>query len=55
MRKDVGSKIERQRGGHPKLFTNLEKRCCVTLVNEDPLGITSQTTKQLRFEEVIIL
>jgi len=35
LKKDVGSKIERQRGGHPKLLTNLEKRHCVILVTEN--------------------
>jgi len=30
LKKDVGSEIERPRGGHSKLLTNQEKRHCIT-------------------------
>jgi hypothetical protein len=50
MRKDVEGEIARQRGGHPKLLADREKRHCVTLVIEGRLGTASATTKQLRFE-----
>ena len=34
LRKDVGGKIERQRGGRPMLLVDREKRCCVTFVTK---------------------
>ena len=50
LRKDVGGEIDRQRGRHPKLLANREKRLCVTLVTEGWFGTAFATTKQLRFE-----
>ena len=47
LREDVEGEIERQKGGHPKLFANREKRHCITLVTESLLGTASATTKQL--------
>jgi len=42
LRKDIGSEIERQRGRQSKLlFTNQEKRCCVTLITKGLLETTS--------------
>ena len=34
LRKDVGDKIEKQRGGRPKLLADQEKRCCIPLAIE---------------------
>jgi hypothetical protein len=50
MRKDVGGKIEGQRGGCRKLLANRENRRRVTLATEGWLGIVYVTTKQLRYE-----
>jgi hypothetical protein len=50
LRKDVGSKIEKQRVGHPNLLANREKRRCVTLFTKGQLGIAYATTKQVRYE-----
>jgi hypothetical protein len=54
LRKDVGGEIERQRGGCSKLLADREKRRCVTLVIEGRLGALSATTKQLRFEGILL-
>ena len=43
-------KIERQRGGCPKLLVDREKRCCVTLIIEGRLGSASMTKKQVQPE-----
>ena len=55
LRKDVGGKIERQRGGHPKLLANRQKRHCVILVTKSRLGTVSMTSKQVRSETCKLL
>ena len=55
LRKDVEDEIERQRGGHPKLLTDREKRRCVTLVTEGRLGIACAAKKQVRYETCKLL
>jgi hypothetical protein len=60
MRKDVGGKIERHRGGRPKLLGDLEKRRRVTLTTEGRLGSASTITKELQsktcklFSDIIV-
>ena len=55
MRKDVRGKIKGQRGGHPKLLIDREKRRCVTPISEGQLGTPSPIIiiiKPLRFEHM---
>ena len=55
LRKDVGGENERQRGGHPKLLANQQKRHCVILVTEGRLGTASTITKHVRTETYKLL
>ena len=50
LRKDLGGKIKRQRGGRLELLANHERRCCVTLITEGRFGTASTTTKQIQYE-----
>ena len=55
LRKDVGAEIKRQRGGHPKLLVDWDKKLCVTLVIEGWLGTIFATPKQLQSETCKVL
>ena len=48
MRKDVGSDIERQRGGRLQFLANQEKRQCITLVLKAGLELQQQNNFNLK-------